>query len=130
MILRVITSKSSRKPICACVVLVKILKEYSNNTIAKSMKKKANGSLDGWIEKKKAREDDVDSCTAVATAAAQNMECDGNSSSSNSSSSSSTAPTTQRLTEVTAISTDLNSTDDLYGEEDTTSATTAAVGGR
>ena len=111
---------------------MKILKEYSNNTIAKSMKKKANGSLDGWIATKKAREDDVDSCTAVATAAAQNMECDGNSSSSNSSSSSSssTAPTTQRLTEVTAISTDLNSTDDLYGEENTTSATTAAVGGR
>jgi hypothetical protein len=52
------------------------------------------------------------------------MECDGNSSSSSSSSSSITT-TTQRLTDVTAISTDLNSTDDLDGEEDTTSATAA-----
>ena len=38
-------------------------------------KQKANETLDGWFAKK-AREDDVDSCTTVATAAAQNMECD------------------------------------------------------
>ena len=83
-----------------------------------SSKKKAIGPLDGWVAKK-TREDDVDSCTTMATAAAQNMECDGNSSSS--SSSTTTTTTTQRLTDVTAISTELNSTDD------TASATTTVL---
>jgi hypothetical protein len=91
-------------------------------------KKKANGTLDGYFAKKP-RGDDVDSCTTVAAAAAQIMECDGNSSSSSSTSSTATqaATTTQRQTEVTAISTDLNSADDLDAEEDTTSATTTAL---
>lgn len=92
-------------------------------------KQKANETLDGWFAKK-AREDDVDSCTTVATAAAQNMECDGNSSSSSSSTATqaaTTPTTTQRLTEVTAISTGLNSADNLDAEEDTTSATTTAL---
>ena len=79
-----------------------------------SSKKKAIGPLDGWVAKK-TREDDVDSCTTVTTAAAQNMECDGNSSSST------TTTTTQRLTDVTAISTELTSTDD------TASATTTVL---
>ena len=92
-------------------------------------KKKATGTLDGWGAKKN-RGDDVDGCTTVATTVVENMECDGNSSSSSSSTATQAATTTQRLTEVTAISTDLNSADNLGTEEDTTSASTAASGGR
>ena len=69
-------------------------------------KKKATGTLDGWVAKKN-RGDDVDGCTTVATTVVENMECDGNSSSS-SSSTTTTTTTTQRLTDVTAISTELN----------------------
>ena len=72
-------------------------------------KKKATGTLDGWVAKKN-RGDDVDGCTTVATTVVENMECDGNSSSSSNSSSTTTTTTTttQRLTDVTAISTELN----------------------
>ena len=37
-------------------------------------KKKATGTLDGWVAKKN-RGDDVDGCTTVATTVVENMEC-------------------------------------------------------